>query len=236
MVQLLLQLSTLYCLCLANGSDNKTFVFVSGWPQSGTSLIQQILTVIPEVSTMVQGCNKKHGNKCLNWNHEGQWILPRNEDVSPYVRPGCMCPVGGKRYGTNSVPERTRSAVQSSWLDYWDLSKPILAEKSPQSLLKTHMLSDIFDRAVERDGSLMNKIPGTKALKFLIVVKHPVTLNVATPEGTEWLTNTLKNALPSEPKAGASAAERKAIAKTAAGKFRGGLSLYTSGVLFRTGY
>ena len=56
----------LVCFCDAK----KSYIFVSGWPQSGTSLLQQMFTVTPNVSTMVDNCNKYMGNKCINVNHE----------------------------------------------------------------------------------------------------------------------------------------------------------------------
>jgi hypothetical protein len=50
--------------------DKKSFLFVSGWPQSGTSLLQQIFAVSPNISTMVDYCYKYHAKKCINFNHE----------------------------------------------------------------------------------------------------------------------------------------------------------------------
>ena len=58
-------------LCISSHCEaKKSYLFVSGWPQSGTSLLQQLFTVTPNVSTMVDNCNKYMGNKCINVNHE----------------------------------------------------------------------------------------------------------------------------------------------------------------------
>jgi hypothetical protein len=54
------------------------FIFISGFPQSGTSLLQQMITASPPVSTMVGNCERvlgMKGNRCQRWNHEGQWLL-----------------------------------------------------------------------------------------------------------------------------------------------------------------
>lgn len=76
------------------------FLFISGWPQSGTSLMQQIFTVAPHTSTMVQRCSEKiSGGKCLDWNFEGQWILKFSEGAknsakstaSSLMNPGSIC-------------------------------------------------------------------------------------------------------------------------------------------------
>lgn len=53
-------------------NSNSTMLFISGWPQSGTSLLNQIVSLSPYLSTMVKKCNEIHGKPCKNWNHEGQ--------------------------------------------------------------------------------------------------------------------------------------------------------------------
>jgi hypothetical protein len=55
--------------------SDHSFLFISGWPQSGTSLMQQIFTITPGVSTMVEKCGKIIPKGCISWNFEGQWIL-----------------------------------------------------------------------------------------------------------------------------------------------------------------
>jgi len=157
---------------------NKTMLFVSGWPQSGTSLVQQILTVTPGMSTMVAKCRKIHGAKCENWNNEGQWLAERSNEVSPYLQPGKMCPSVGDKI---DPPLESKKSLRNQWMNFWDMAQPILVEKSPQSMLKMPMLANVF------------RGTSAKKLKFLVVVKHPVTLNVATPTDMGWVTNTRKH-------------------------------------------
>ena len=168
---------------------NQTFVFVSGWPQSGTSLVQQILTVAPAFATMVQKCVSLLGNKkCVNWNHEGQWLASAQNNINAKnapgtfslfkkaMQPGAMCPptLETMREVQKSSQE-LHSFLMSQWSQFWDMSRPFLTEKSPQSMLKIPLLRLLFSGRGER-------------LKFLIVVKHPATLNVALPKGMDWLT------------------------------------------------
>jgi hypothetical protein len=61
--------------------ERNEYLFISGFPQSGTSLIHQILSLTPHVRTMVKKCNEIIGKKCLNWNHEGQWLLKASPDL-----------------------------------------------------------------------------------------------------------------------------------------------------------
>ncbi len=171
------------CSCFAGNKSlyysDKTMLFVSGWPQSGTSLLQQMLTVTPGMSTMVEKCKSMHGSRCLNWNNEGQWLIERSPEITPYLQPGKMCPIEGDKL---NPPLSTVLTLSKGWAQYWDLEEQILVEKSPQSMLKIKMLANTFSEA--------------KQLKFLVVVKHPVTLNIATLPNMGWLTNTLK---PKEP-------------------------------------
>lgn len=71
---------------------NKTVVFVAGWPQSGTSMIHKLLSVHPLMATMMEKCQEKHGNRCENWNYEGQWLLS-NATLRQTLHSGATCPV-----------------------------------------------------------------------------------------------------------------------------------------------
>jgi hypothetical protein len=72
---------------------NHSFVFVSGWPQSGTSFVHQIFTMHPQMSTMVEKCESILGKRCINWNHEGQWLIPGKSRA--VLNSGVMCPHDG---------------------------------------------------------------------------------------------------------------------------------------------
>lgn len=72
---------------------NHSFVFISGWPQSGTSFVHQIFTLSQEMSTMVEKCESLLGKRCVNWNHEGQWLIPGS--TRNILNSGAMCPHNG---------------------------------------------------------------------------------------------------------------------------------------------
>lgn len=50
---------------------------------------------------MVEKCEEKLGKRCVNWNHEGQWLLPGN--TRTILNSGVMCPPPGNL----SATERT---------------------------------------------------------------------------------------------------------------------------------
>lgn len=72
---------------------NHSFVFISGWPQSGTSFIHQVFSLHKDVSTMVEKCENRLGKRCINWNHEGQWLIPGK--AREFLNSGAMCPHQG---------------------------------------------------------------------------------------------------------------------------------------------
>jgi len=176
MVHLVVSFSTLlFCWCIwtVRGSieyeqyiRNKSFVFISGWPQSGTSLVNQILNLHPRITTMVQKCEEIIGSRCSNFNHEGQWMLSLS--ARSYLNAGAMCPT------TEKISDPEKNAVLSEWKQFWSMDKAIFVEKSPQSLVKIPLLRKIFT--------------GAASVKFLVVLKHPVTLNIATPRGYSYTT------------------------------------------------
>jgi hypothetical protein len=123
-------------------------------------------------STHVPGCLKHLGEKCANYNNEGQWLLQRDSLWNSVYRPGLMCPA--KRV----IDQETQAYIPhvlSQWKKFWNIDKQILVEKSPQSMLKIPLMQQI--------------VQGAKAARFIVVLKHPATLNVATPRGYQWLTH-----------------------------------------------
>lgn len=68
---------------------NHTFIFVSGWPQSGTSLLHKMVSLHSHISTMMEKCLEIHAKRCENWNYEGQWLL--NSTTRSVLGSGKMC-------------------------------------------------------------------------------------------------------------------------------------------------
>jgi len=155
---------------LSNNEYNHTILFISGWPQSGTSLLLQLLTLSPGISTMVKKCNEK--KRCENTNFEGQWLLgTKSQQASSILNAGSMCKYNNN--SLNNINEYIRQHFYQEWSKFWEFNNNyILVEKSPQSMLKIPLMNTIFNK---------------KMNKFLIVMKHPITLNVALPKEMEWL-------------------------------------------------
>lgn len=81
------------CPADPNYFQNHSMISISGWPQSGTSLVYEYLLRTPGVSTMIDNCERFFPQvKCIAFNFEvrnklpvithhsnsskGQWILP----------------------------------------------------------------------------------------------------------------------------------------------------------------
>lgn len=160
------------------------FLFISGWPQSGTSLMQQIFTVAPQTSTMVQKCSEIiPSGKCLDWNFEGQWILSFfggsvkgiQSNASSLMNPGSMCEgfmhterivrspsdateiFQSRRSGINVAYSDGLLNTALTWERFWNLEKSLLVEKSPHAMLKSNHLRAAFANA--------------KSIKFIVVIK-----------------------------------------------------------------
>eukprot|EP01031_Cornospumella_fuschlensis_P024957 gene24957-30152_t len=112
---------------------------------------------------MIHKCEAKLGKRCVNWNHEGQWILKGS--TRQKFKSGFVCPI-------DSWDELTCQSIRNEWTSFWDISRQVLVEKSPQSLLKFPALYQAFK--------------GSQSVSIIIVLKHPVTLNIATPRTADW--------------------------------------------------
>ena len=154
--------------------ESHDFLFISGWPQSGTSFMNHIVSAATrDVSTMKERCLLLFQKGCREWNFEGQWILKfhtKDRDVAALLNAGSMCPAGGQ-----APSAATLDGAVATWGKFWDPTKRLLVEKSPQSMLKIGTLRRLFARA--------------RSVRFLVVIKHPVTLNVALPREYDWLTH-----------------------------------------------
>ena len=207
------------------------FLFISGWPQSGTSLLQQILSVSPASSTLIEKCSQYiTKGSCVNWNYEGQWALKffpgdqahSSDNAVSLLNAGSMCEGTSKLIGRRDDQERIlndrspqnkrekyptslRDAVYhitQTWGTMWNLEKKLLVEKSPQSMLKTAFLREVFAEANSIKFLIVLKVCQsyehcifkymTRHRRFTnvsnLAMQHPATLNVALPKGVDWMT------------------------------------------------
>jgi hypothetical protein len=174
---------------------NHSFLFISGWPQSGTSLMQQMFTVAPETSTMVEKCKSLiPGNKCLDWNYEGQWALKfltlNEEGDSPSVallNPGTMCestfPRPQSKYASkvsfddqriilNEQMEKGIDVTKSPyWSKHWDAMYNISSTFSTLWDLDLPLLVEKSPHNMLKMHLLRDVFAGAKSIKFLVTVK-----------------------------------------------------------------
>ena len=151
--------------------NNATFVLVSGFPQSGTTLVTRILAALGDVTSMNDRCDALDGkDHCHRFNYEGQWLLGASGRA--IMQPGSMCPP------LPSAPvEALREDMVENWGKYWaanssaertersESAERIYLQKSPQDMLKIPVLREVFNGA------------GARSTRFVVVLKHPMTAN-----------------------------------------------------------
>ncbi len=135
-------------------------VFVGGLHRSGTSLVESLLSGHPSASGLT-GTGAPED--------EGQHL----QDVYPTARalggPGRFA-LSPQSHLTDDSPWAVPSSAPrlfDAWSPFWDLSKPVLVEKSPPNLMRSRFLQALFPAA-----------------RFVMVVRHPVEVSLATEKWT----------------------------------------------------
>lgn len=131
-------------------------VFLAGLHRSGTTLLARLLAAHPEVSGF-SGTGAPED--------EGQHLQT--------VYPVALVHGGPGRFGfapqshmTEEDPLATKRNARrlfEEWSPRWDLSKPVLLEKSPPNLLKTRFLQALYPEA-----------------SFVVILRHPIPVTLAT--------------------------------------------------------
>ena len=134
-------------------SDHR-FVFLAGLHRSGTTLLARLLAAHPEVSG-ISATNVPA--------REGQHL----QDVYPAAKewggPGRFGFAPEAHFTEKQATTVKAQALFESWAPHWDLSRPVLLEKSPPNLLKTRFLQRLF--------------PGSS---FVVILRHPIPVSLPT--------------------------------------------------------
>jgi hypothetical protein len=110
------------------------------------------------------------------WQDEGQHLQDVFAPASAHGGPGAFAFDNGARLTERSalVSPSSRERLWSAWSGHWDLTKPVLLEKSPPNLIRMRFLEALF--------------PGRA--RFLVVVRHPVAVALATRKWTRRFART----------------------------------------------
>lgn len=132
------------------------FVFLAGLHRSGTTLLARLLAAHPQVSGFSDtGAPADEGQHL-------QTVYPSDHE---YGRPGRFG-FAPEMHLTEDSPLATEENARKlfdEWAPYWDLSRPVLLEKSPPNLLKTRFLQALYS------GS-----------SFVVIVRHPIPVSIPT--------------------------------------------------------
>lgn len=136
--------------------EGHRLVFLAGLHRSGTTLLARLLAAHPEVSGF-SGTGVPAD--------EGQHVQSVYPPAKVYGGPGRFG-FAAEAHMTEDHPlvsEQSARTLFAEWSRYWDLSRPVLLEKSPPNLLKTRFLQALF--------------PGAA---FVVLVRHPIPVTLAT--------------------------------------------------------
>ena len=133
-----------------------SFVFLAGLHRSGTTLLARLLAAHPEISGFSEtGVPADEGQHL-------QSVYPAAKDYGGPGRFG-FAPESHLTEASPLVSEESARKLFEEWSPHWDLSRPLLLEKSPPNLLKTRFLQALF--------------PGSA---FVVIVRHPIPVSIPT--------------------------------------------------------
>jgi hypothetical protein len=125
-------------------------LFIIGVHRSGTSLLHDIIRDSVEVSGFrATGVPQDEGQFL-------QTVMPTGQQLGGVGRFGLT----STSYLDEASPllPAARHRLFSEWKPHWDLTKPLLVEKSPPNILRTRFLQAVFPNS-----------------RFLIIVRHPIS-------------------------------------------------------------
>ncbi len=136
--------------------EEHQLVFLAGLHRSGTTLLARLLSAHPAISGF-SGTGVPAD--------EGQHLQSVYPAAAVYGGPGRFgfAPESHLTEASPLASQENARAIFEEWSPHWDLSRPVLLEKSPPNLLKTRFLQALF--------------PGSA---FVVVLRHPIPVSLAT--------------------------------------------------------
>jgi sulfotransferase family protein len=131
-------------------------VFVCGLQRSGTTMLYRYLGEHPSISAL-QGTPRP-----ANEGQHNQSVYPADEYHSKAGR-FAFRPEARFTEASPLVSEANRDRLIEEWSRYWDMSAPLLMEKSPPNLIRMRFLQALF--------------PGSS---FVVIMRHPIPTSLAT--------------------------------------------------------
>lgn len=149
--------------------DGARLIFVAGLHRSGTTPLARTMAEHPDISGLSDTGVKED---------EGQHLQPVYPKAKLYGGPGRFANDPRSHLTESSElvsPENARRLVEA-WSPYWDLTKPLLLEKSPPNVVMGRFLQALF--------------PGSA---FVTVIRHPVIVALSTVKWRRLLSRNFQN-------------------------------------------
>lgn len=136
--------------------QNHQYVFLGGLHRSGTSLLAKTLAEHPQISGF-----KDTGA----FEDEGQWLQSVYPQAKVYGGAGRFGFVKASFMDENSdlVSAENAQRLFDEWKPYWDMTQPVLLEKSPPNLVRGRFLQAMFPNSF-----------------FIMMLRHPISVSCAT--------------------------------------------------------
>ncbi|SEP75498.1 Sulfotransferase family protein [Virgibacillus subterraneus] len=136
--------------------DSKKFVFICGLHRSGTTLLFRLLREHNQISGFQNtGVPRDEGQHLQTVftpakKHGGPGLFAFDKDAYLTEKSALITP-------------ENKEKLYDEWSKYWDLSKPILIEKSPPSIIRTRFFQEMFSNSY-----------------FIVIKRHPIAVSFAT--------------------------------------------------------
>jgi hypothetical protein len=141
---------------MAEEARDHTFAFVCGLNRSGTTLLGRALAEHP----LASGLRRTPARQ-----NEGMHLQTVYPAARAYGGAGKFAFAPAAHLTESSALATSANALKlrQEWSTWWDVSRPVLVEKSPTNLISTRFLQALF--------------PGAR---FVVITRHPIAVTLAT--------------------------------------------------------